>query len=195
MGTTDKPSLFAGTAAQQSAVGTPTVVRPHVAPVNAPHTAPPAAALHPIPQQVGMPYGYAPKPTLMQRLHMLTGLGNFLIFAYIFLGEVFLPDHLRATTFLGSRLGGIQGQQAEYAAPQQAKAAAMIDTAKADVEVIKQCEILRRQTSYSVYGQCLNGPNGSHPMCLLQQEMYLDTFQCNAAGEILNHTQNSFQDF
>lgn len=191
MGTTDKPSLFAGAAAQHAPVGTPTVTSP----VAHSPAAPQAVPLHPIAQPMGARYAHPPKPTLMQRLQVLTGLGNFLIFAYIFLGEVFLPDHLRATTFLGSRLGGIQGQQAEYAAPQQAKAAAMIDTAKADVEVIKQCEILRRQTSLQVYNQCLGGPNGSHPMCQLQQEMYLDTYQCNAAGEVLSINQNGLRDF
>ena len=38
-------------------------------------------------------------------------------------------------------------------------------------------------------------PNIDQAMTKMQKEMYLDTFQCNAAGEILNHTQNSFQDF
>ena len=148
-----------------------------------------------MPQPMAIPYAHTPKPTLFQRLQALTGLGNFLIFAYIFLGEVFLPDHLRATTFLGSRLGGIQGQQAEYSAPQQAKAAAMIDTAKAEVEVIKQCEILRRQTSLGVYNQCLGQKNGSHPLCQLQQQMYLDTYQCNASGEVLNINSDALSNF
>ncbi len=196
MGITEKPSLFAPVQTGHSSLS----ARPIAAPVQAgPAQAAQPATLqampHPSLQPMAMPHAHPPKPTLFRRLQALTGFGNFLIFAYIFLGEVFLPDHLRATTFLGSRLGGIQGQQAEYSAPQQAKAAAMIDTAKAEVEVIKQCKILRRQTSLGVYNQCLNGPNGSHPMCQLQQEMYLDTYQCNAAGEVLSISRNGLQDF
>jgi len=74
---------------------------------------------------------------LIKGVQAFASIGNLLIFAYIFLGEVFLPDHLRATTFLGKRLGGIQGETALYAAPQQAEAVTIVDGAKANVEIEK----------------------------------------------------------
>jgi len=160
-----------------------------VSPLNGMPSPVQAQPVYPYPQMMAPA---KPKMGLMQALQSLTMLGNILIFAYIFLGELFLPDHMRATTFLGKRIGGIQGETAIYAAPQQAEAATIVDTAKANVEVKKQCEILRRSTSLGVYNQCLGQPNGSHPLCQIQQQMFLDTYQCNEAGEILNLEGSGF---
>lgn len=132
------------------------------------------------------PIQYAnPKQGFFQRLQGLASLLNILIFAYIFVGEIFLPEPLKATTFLGKRLGGIQGQSALYAAPEQAEAAVLVDSAKANVELRKTCEQTIRDRSVQIYTACMNQPTGSHPYCNLEAELYRERYHCpDMAGEV-----------
>jgi len=113
---------------------------------------------------------------LGKTIQAFASIGNVLIFAYIFLGEVFLPDHLRATTFLGKRLGGIQGETALYAASQQAEAVTIVDGAKANL----------REAARTVYTQCMAKPEGSHPICNLERQFYIDANSCDLGADPAN---------
>lgn len=135
------------------------------------------------PQQV-------PKQRLLQKLQGFASIANVLIFAYIFIGEIFLPEPFKATTFLGKRLGGIQGQSALYAAPEQAEAATLIDSAKANVELRKTCEQTVRDQSIQIYNSCMREPRASHPYCNLEARLYRDRYSCaDIAGDVQSQDQ------
>jgi len=172
MGADQKPSLFAS-----APIAAPPVARPPVATPPAPQTIVMPPVMPPV-----MPTATQPKRSFLETLQAFAGIGNLLIFAYIFIGEIILPDHMRATTFLGKRLGGIQGETALYAAPQQADAAAIVDSAKAEIEIRKSCEISVREAARGYYTQCLSSGGGSVAVCELKTEIFRNAHDCDVTA-------------
>jgi len=131
----------------------------------------------------GQPYAMtaplqAPKQSLLQRLQGLASIANVLIFAYIFIGEIFLPEPFKATTFLGKRLGGIH------------EAVTIVDSAKANVELRKTCEQTIRDQSIQVYNGCMRQPRASHPLCNIEAQLYRERYNCSEiAGDVQSQPQ------
>lgn len=86
--------------------------------------------------------------------------GVFLFYAFV--GELFLPEALRISTFLGTRAGHVKGMAADSAAPDEARA---------------NCVVQREQLALQRYNECLQEPYATGPKCEFARDQALQ-FPC-----------------
>ncbi|WP_133123005.1 hypothetical protein [Zhengella mangrovi] len=77
-------------------------------------------------------------------------IGGAVLIAYTFLGEFLLPEPLRLSSFIGTRIGHVKALATRGAAPDQARA---------------NCLMQREQVALKAFNECLAQPYATMPKC------------------------------
>jgi len=77
-------------------------------------------------------------------------IGAAIFFAYAFLGEFLLPEPVRLSNFIGTRMGHIKGLATRGAAPDEARAS---------------CLLQREQVALKAFNECLAQKYATMPKC------------------------------
>ncbi len=95
--------------------------------------------------------------------------------------EVYAPPEFRASTFIGTRGGQLQGTKAEVSAPQEATAQAHIKQkvtiAEADVNFAQECRLTRQKMANTAWGECMSGGLETSIVCDVKRDQ-LNTIPC-----------------
>ena len=92
---------------------------------------------------------------LSSGLLLVQRFGTVAVIGYVFLGEVFLPQPLRASTFISTRIIHISELQKLDLATENAQAVTTEEVAKVRVQYAGKCQLDRQSTAMTIYSNCL----------------------------------------